>query len=87
MLLDASSAGNIKPIQVIEALLDQAGEKLQENALLITREDLYTRIEPAEEVDAADDNSSQVSHIKQKSKDLRNEFVSLGEIGSMEITV
>lgn len=42
MLLDASSAGNIKPIQVIEALLAGCGETLQENALLITREDVYT---------------------------------------------
>lgn len=43
MLLDASSAGNIKPGQVIEALLAQAGETLAENALLITREDVFTR--------------------------------------------
>lgn len=64
MLLDASSAGNIKPGQVIEALLSQEGEKLLENALLITREDIYTRPEPSE-----------------------GNFVSLGEIGSMEIIV
>lgn len=44
MLVDASSAGNIKPIQIIEALLAQCGESLQENALLITREDVYTNI-------------------------------------------
>lgn len=42
MLLDASSSGNIKPIQIIEALLAESEEKLQENALLITREDIYT---------------------------------------------
>ena len=42
MLVDASSAGNIKPIQIIEALLSTADEILQENALLITREDVYT---------------------------------------------
>lgn len=42
MLLDASSAGNIKPSQVIEALLSDHGEQLQENALLITREDVFT---------------------------------------------
>lgn len=42
MLVDASSAGNIKPIQIIEALLADYGETLQENALLITREDVYT---------------------------------------------
>lgn len=44
MLVDASSGGNIKPIQVIEALLADCGEALQENALLITREDVYTNI-------------------------------------------
>ena len=43
MLLDASSAGNIKPALVVEALLADSGESLAENALLITREDLYTR--------------------------------------------
>lgn len=41
MLIDASSSGNIKPAMVIEALLAAHGEKLQENALLITREDTY----------------------------------------------
>lgn len=42
MLLDASSAGNIKPGQVLEALLAGHGESLQENALLIRREDTFT---------------------------------------------
>ncbi len=42
MLVDASSGGNIKPIQVIEALLAECGETLQENALIITREEVYT---------------------------------------------
>lgn len=41
MLVDASSAGNIKPIQVIEALLADHGESLMENALLVTREETY----------------------------------------------
>jgi radical SAM-linked protein len=45
MLLDASSAGNVKPIQVITALLSDNGEELTENALLVTREDTFTRIE------------------------------------------
>lgn len=45
MLVDASSAGNIKPIQVITALLEENGETLKENALLITREDVFTKIE------------------------------------------
>lgn len=49
MLVDASSAGNIKPVQIIEALLTQCGEILQENALLITREDVYTNIGTEEE--------------------------------------
>lgn len=42
MLVDASSAGNIKPSMLIEAYLSQNNETLQENALLITREDSYT---------------------------------------------
>lgn len=49
MLVDASSAGNIKPIQVIEALLAECGESLQENALLVTREEVYTNIGTEEE--------------------------------------
>lgn len=44
MLVDASSAGNIKPIQVMEAYLAAHGEALQENALLIHRNDTYTNI-------------------------------------------
>lgn len=43
MLVDASSGGNIKPTQVVEALLAGRGETLAENALRITREDMYTR--------------------------------------------
>lgn len=49
MLVCASSAGNIKPVQIVEALLAQCGETLQENALLITREDVYTNIGTEEE--------------------------------------
>lgn len=44
MLVDASSSGNIKPAQIIGALVEQNGERLQENALHITREDVYTDI-------------------------------------------
>ena len=44
MLVDASSAGNIKPIQIIEAFLASHGETLQENALLIHRNDTYTNV-------------------------------------------
>lgn len=42
MLLDASSSGNIKPSQVLSALLSQEGEELSENALMIAREDMFT---------------------------------------------
>ena len=42
MLVDASSGGNIKPVQVIEALLADCRESLAENALVITREEIYT---------------------------------------------
>ncbi|MCM1186294.1 MAG: TIGR03936 family radical SAM-associated protein [Lachnoclostridium sp.] len=44
LLVDASSAGNIKPIQVFEALLAGQGECLKENALLITREETFADI-------------------------------------------
>jgi radical SAM-linked protein len=49
MLLDASSAGNIKPVQVIEALLRENGEVLLENALLVTREETYTNLGTSDE--------------------------------------
>ena len=49
MLLDASSAGNIKPSQVIAALLEDCGEILKENALLITREDVFTDLGEGED--------------------------------------
>lgn len=44
MLVDASSAGNIKPIQIISALVEFCGETLPENALWVTREEVYTNI-------------------------------------------
>lgn len=47
MLVDASSAGNIKPIQIIEALFADNQEQLSENALLVTREETFTTIEEA----------------------------------------
>lgn len=71
MLLDASSAGNIKPGQVVEALLADQGEVLQENALLITREDVYTR---------TGENGGEKDTCR-----LGGEFLSLGEIGSEDI--
>lgn len=44
MLVDASSAGNIKPSMVIQAYLEHHQEVLLENSLIITREDTYTNI-------------------------------------------
>ena len=49
MTLDASSGENVKPSQVLEALLQEYGEELAENALKITRLDVYTRIYASEE--------------------------------------
>ncbi len=47
LLVDASSAGNIKPATVIEALVKMNGESLQENALMITREETYMNLAKA----------------------------------------
>lgn len=44
MLVDASSAGNIKPGLVIQTLYQFCGLELDEFALLITREETYTNI-------------------------------------------
>ncbi len=41
MLLDASSAGNIKPVQVISALFASNNHVLEDNSLIVTREDLF----------------------------------------------
>lgn len=49
MLIDASSGGNIKPIQIISALYTSNNEEMKENALLITREDVYTNVGTSEE--------------------------------------
>ena len=48
LLVDASSAGNIKPIQVVEALFVDHNETLIENALLVNREDTYLRTDSGE---------------------------------------
>ena len=75
MLVDASSAGNIKPGQVIEALLAETGETLQENALLITREDVYTE---------ADKSDKDETSVEEEPGFRRTEqFVSLGKIGEI----
>lgn len=42
MLLDASSSGNIKPGQVLEAFFSSQGLCLPENVLAITREEVFT---------------------------------------------
>ena len=44
LLVDASSAGNVKPATVIEAMANFFGETLPENAFLITREETYTNL-------------------------------------------
>ena len=44
LFVDASSGGNIKPITVIEALLNKYGKSLQENACLVTREETYLNL-------------------------------------------
>lgn len=55
MLLDASSAGNIKPIQVLETFLQGLNASLPENALCITRLDLFTRGEDGKTLISLDD--------------------------------
>lgn len=48
MLVDASSSGNIKPSMVVDAFMDACGEKLAENAYMITREETYMNLGTAE---------------------------------------
>ncbi len=47
LFVDASSSGNIKPGTVVETYVSMFGETLPENALLITREDVYTNLAKA----------------------------------------
>ncbi len=65
MLVDASSAGNIKPAMVIEAYLSQKGETLQENALFITREETYTNYgtEDAPQWVSLDDVGTEINEV------------------------
>ncbi len=42
MVVDASSAGNLKPAKVMEAFCKASGCSLEENALQITREEVFT---------------------------------------------
>lgn len=74
MLVDASSGGNIKPGLVIEAILAQSGEALQENALQIVREDMYTE---------QGEGKIQGAFAEQKmlAGQYKKNLVSLGEIG------
>lgn len=53
MLLDASSARNIKPKQVIEALLREQGEELLENALTVRRTEMFLNLGTLEAPDFA----------------------------------
>lgn len=96
MLVDASSAGNIKPIQVITALLADCGETLQENALLITREDVFTENDVIEsDVIESDvikdefmgDDSTENKIMNKTLEDKNRRFISLGEIGWEHVDV
>ncbi len=49
LLTDASSGGNIKPAQVVEALLRECQAALPENALFVTREETYADVGEAGE--------------------------------------
>lgn len=44
MLVDASSSGNIKPVQILEAYVSQHGEALAENAFTVHRNDTYLNL-------------------------------------------
>ena len=44
MLVDASSSGNIKPVQILEAYVSQHGEVLAENAFTVHRNDTYLNL-------------------------------------------
>lgn len=50
LTVDASSAGNIKPALVIKALYDYKNQAFHEFGLLITREETYTNVGTAEDV-------------------------------------
>lgn len=50
LTVDASSAGNIKPVLVVKALFEYKGQALDEFGLLITREETYTNVGTSEDV-------------------------------------
>ena len=82
MLLDASSSGNIKPVQVMEVMLSYSGYYLQANSLLVTREDVYTRSN-----DLIQDTNRPHNHLYNEilrswySNSETCRFISLGDIG------
>ncbi|MDE6983963.1 MAG: TIGR03936 family radical SAM-associated protein [Lachnospiraceae bacterium] len=50
LTVDASSAGNIKPALVVKALYDMHHQAFDESVLLITREETYTNVGTAQDV-------------------------------------
>ncbi|MDE7274333.1 MAG: TIGR03936 family radical SAM-associated protein [Lachnospiraceae bacterium] len=50
LTVDASSAGNIKPALVVKALFDYTNQVFDEFGLLITREETYTNVGTAEDI-------------------------------------
>ena len=93
MLLDASSSGNIKPVQVMEAMFSDNGCSLQSNSLLVTREDVFTKTR--EQVSAKSNNTIQDKELPYSCschESLRSwysdietcNFVSLGDIGNID---
>ncbi|MDE6622519.1 MAG: TIGR03936 family radical SAM-associated protein [Lachnospiraceae bacterium] len=50
LTVDASSAGNIKPALVVKAIFDYKDQAFDEFALLITREETYTNVGTAEDI-------------------------------------
>lgn len=50
LIVDASSAGNIKPALVVKALFDYKDQAFDEFGLLITREETYINVGTSEEV-------------------------------------
>lgn len=50
LIVDASSAGNIKPALVVKALFDYKDQAFDEFGLLITREETYTNVGTSEDV-------------------------------------
>ena len=50
MTVDASSAGNIKPALVVKAIYDYKNQAFDEFGLLITREETYTNVGTAKDI-------------------------------------